>query len=228
VSETSEATMVLQPGPDMSPTISELAKALVKAQSQMGTAKKDATNPHFKSKYADLASVWEAIRKPLADNGLSVVQRVVSNAKGVAVESMLLHVSGEWVKDRCWVPVVKADPQGYGSAITYARRYSLSAIVGVAADDDDGNAASHVAQGQRRAQPQASAKQATPPAKKAEDWGPNGEPLTEAARVEVAIGEAQDMKALDALVARIKKLTKDEQDAIRPVFTARKDEVSKR
>ena len=124
-----------------SDSIAALATALAKAQGQMATAKKDAANPFFKSKYADLSSVWEAIRKPLADNGLSVIQFPRSSEHGVEVETMLCHESGEWVSESLTLPVAKADAQGIGSAITYARRYGLQAIAGCAADDDDGNAA---------------------------------------------------------------------------------------
>jgi hypothetical protein len=127
----------------MSESIKELAAALSKAQGEMKGALKDASNPFFKSKYADLASVVEAIRTPFATNGLSYVQTVEPSAEEeVRVETMLLHASGEWLS--CGIlalPVTKADAQGYGSALTYARRYSLSAAAGVAPEDDDGNAA---------------------------------------------------------------------------------------
>lgn len=127
--------------------INELAGALAKAQGTMAGAKKDSVNPHFRSNYADLASVWDACRDPLTANGLSVVQspRLVSageNAWIVEVETTLLHTSGQFLADAVAVPVTKPDAQGVGSAITYARRYSLSAFVGVAPEDDDGNAAS--------------------------------------------------------------------------------------
>jgi hypothetical protein len=123
-------------------SMGKLAEALAKAQLAMGNAAKDSTNPHFRSKYADLASVREAVLPHLAANGIAVIQRIVSTTKdGVAVETMLVHSSGEWVKDHCWLPVTKADAQGFGSAITYARRYSLAAVAGIAAEDDDGNAA---------------------------------------------------------------------------------------
>lgn len=124
------------------PPLKELAAALAKAQATMAGAKKDAANPHFKSRYADLASVWDAIREPLTTNGLSVVQLLRSVQGGVEVETVLLHTSGESIGAVFGVPVTKADPQGYGSAATYARRYSLMALVGVAPEDDDGNAAS--------------------------------------------------------------------------------------
>jgi len=126
-----------------SDSIKELASALAKAQGQMEGAKKDSTNPHFKSKYADLASVVDAVKKPLADNGLSYVQFPVTNAEqAVGVETLLMHASGEFVHGEAYyLPVTKADAQGFGSALTYARRYSLMAACGLAPEDDDGNAA---------------------------------------------------------------------------------------
>ena len=124
-----------------SPTISALAAALVKAQSAMGGAKKDSTNPHFKTAYADLASVWDACRAPLANAGLSIVQLVSSDPAHAIIETILAHSSGEWVSSTLAVPLTKADAQGLGSAITYGRRYALAAIVGVCPADDDGEAA---------------------------------------------------------------------------------------
>ena len=127
-----------------SESVAGLAAALAKAQGQMKGAVKDSANPFFKSKYADLASVVEAIRAAFSANGLSYIQTVEPSEKDeVRVETTLLHSSGEWIS--CGVlslPVSKVDAQGYGSALTYARRYSLSAAVGVAPEDDDGNAAS--------------------------------------------------------------------------------------
>ena len=124
-------------------TTGKLAEALAKAQAQMESASKDRTNPAFKSKYADLTSVWEACRSALTSNGLAVAQIMVAAPEGhVAVETRLLHSSGESLSSTCTLPATKKDAQGYGSAITYARRYGLSAMVGVVADDDDdGNAA---------------------------------------------------------------------------------------
>lgn len=125
----------------MSDSINELAAALSKAQSQIQGAVKDSKNPFFKSQYADLSSVWEAIRKPLADNGLAIAQPVRGTENGVEVETFLMHSSGQWVADSLLIPVQKMDAQGVGSAITYGRRYGLSAMVGVCQVDDDGNAA---------------------------------------------------------------------------------------
>ena len=125
-----------------SENINELATALAKAQLTIKGAKRDEANPFFKSKYADLASVWEACRDSLAVNGLSVVQ-FPEAAEGDAVKvcTMLLHNSGEWMSSELVLPVGKLDAQGFGSAITYARRYALAAAVGVAPEDDDAEAA---------------------------------------------------------------------------------------
>lgn len=130
---------------EKSDTITELAKALAKAQAAIEPATKSSENPHFRSKYADLSSVWAACRKPLTDNGLSVVQMPVDapTPGSVALTTLLLHTSGEYISSTVSAPLTKQDAQGIGSALTYLRRYALSAIIGVVADDDDdGNAAS--------------------------------------------------------------------------------------
>jgi hypothetical protein len=129
-----------------SQSIGALAAALVKAQSAIQGAKKDTANPFFKSKYADLSSVVDAIKKPATDNGLTWTQVMHDADNAAKVETIILHSSGEWLS--CGVisvPVSKQDAQGYGSALTYARRYSLSAAFGVAPEDDDGNAAAAAA-----------------------------------------------------------------------------------
>jgi len=128
-----------------SDSIAKLAEALSKAQGGIKNALKDSANPYFKSKYADLASVWDACRKELSENGLSVVQvPEMLDGEGVKIKvnTLLMHSSGEWISGDLTMIPVKEDPQGVGSAITYARRYSLSAFVGIAPEDDDGNAAS--------------------------------------------------------------------------------------
>lgn len=120
----------------------DLAEALSKAQSVMAGAKKDAANPFFKTKYADLASCWGACKDALTSNGIAVVQGNTPHDGGVQVQTRLMHKSGQWVEDDgLFVPATKADAQGFGSALTYARRYSLCAMVGIAPEDDDGNAA---------------------------------------------------------------------------------------
>ncbi len=125
-----------------SESIKNLAAALCKAQGEMGGATKDANNPFFKSKYADLGAVVAAIKGPFADNGLSYSQFPVSEGDKVGVETILMHESGEWMSDVLLLPMTKPDPQKAGSAITYARRYALQAIAGIPSEDDDGNAAS--------------------------------------------------------------------------------------
>ena len=154
--------------------IGELAKALAAAQGEMTAAAKDASNPHFKSRYATLASVWDAIRGPLSRNGLSVSQvlETPDAGPGVIVRTMLLHTSGQWIASRYVMPIPdKLTPQAVGSAITYARRYALSAIVGIAPDDDDdGNAASVTPARQEATKP---APKAEPPAKPASQMHPD-------------------------------------------------------
>lgn len=125
-----------------SEAINEIATALSKAQAAIAGAVKDKTNPHFKSDYADLASVWDACRKPLTDHGLSVAQTAATEEGRVGVTTILMHSSGQWIRDSLVMKPTKDDPQGVGSCITYARRYALAAMVGVAPEDDDGNAAS--------------------------------------------------------------------------------------
>ena len=143
-----------------SPTIGKLAAALAKAQAAIKPAAKDSKNPFFNSSYADLASVWDAIREPLSANGLSVMQTPLpTDGKKIKLRTILAHESGEYVAstlvmcpgrwesgrdangNKANVLIDDPTPQGVGSCLTYARRYALAAIVGVCSDDDDGNAA---------------------------------------------------------------------------------------
>lgn len=126
-----------------SENIEKIALALVKAQSEMGTAIKDSNNPFFKSSYADLQSVWEAIREPLANNGLSVTQLLNYVDGKPTLQTLLLHSSGQFIGSEVTIPLTKSDPQSLGSAITYMRRYSLAAIVGLYQVDDDAESAMH-------------------------------------------------------------------------------------
>jgi hypothetical protein len=129
-----------------SETLKELAASLSKAQALIEGAAKDGNNPHFRAKYATLASVVDAVKEPLAKNGLSYTQVLHDAENAVKVETIILHQSGEWLSCGCLsVPVSKHDAQGFGSALTYARRYSLSAAFGVAPEDDDGNGAAAAA-----------------------------------------------------------------------------------
>lgn len=125
-----------------SPGLAEIAQALVKVQSSLLPVARTSRNPFFNSTYADLAAIWEAIRSPLAANGLAVVQTLDAvDEKGViALSTLLLHTSGEWIRSTLTMPLQKTDPQAIGSAITYARRYALMAMVGVASADEDDDA----------------------------------------------------------------------------------------
>jgi len=126
----------------MSETIADLAKALAAAQAEIENATKGSINPHFRSKYADLAEVLNTSRPILSKHGLSVVQMPGFEDGKVSVETVLMHESGQWIANTLLGPCSKLDPQGVGSAITYYRRYSLAAFAGIAQEDDDANIAS--------------------------------------------------------------------------------------
>jgi hypothetical protein len=140
-------------------TLRELAKALAKAQSEIKAAKMDSTNPFFKSKNADLSSVWESCRGPLTKNGLSIIQRPdATDGNTISLTTIILHESGEFISGTLVMKPVKNDPQGLGSCLTYARRYALASMVGICSEeDDDGNRASTANQAQEE-------KPASPPA----------------------------------------------------------------
>lgn len=119
-----------------------IATALASAQSNMGAALKDSSNPAFKSKYADLASVMGACMPALSAAGIAVIQPTTDDEIGRYVKTMFIHgASGEVLECRVPLIVNKNDMQGYGSAVTYARRYGLMSMAGIAPEDDDGNAA---------------------------------------------------------------------------------------
>jgi hypothetical protein len=128
---------------EKSDSIVKLSKALVKMQSEMGAASKSSDNPFFKSKYADLNSVWEAVAEPLHNNGLAVTQLVGEYVDGTqSLESVLIHESGEWISCKSSIPLARKDPHGAGSGITYLRRYNLASLTGCLSElDDDANAA---------------------------------------------------------------------------------------
>lgn len=121
----------------------KIAPAFVKAKREFSPALKSSTNPHFRSKYADLGACLEAVNDALLNNGIAVYQETFEDQTGVTVETVFLHESGQSLRaGKLHVPSTKGDPQGYGSALTYCRRYSLMAACGIAPEDDDGNAAS--------------------------------------------------------------------------------------
>ena len=123
---------------NQSEMINELATALSKCQGEITPAIKDSNNPFFKSKYADLNAVWSVCREPLSKHGLAVIQTMDKDEAGALVLlTTLVHSSGQWIRSKTPIPLLKSDPQAMGSSITYMRRYSLSAIVGISTDEDD-------------------------------------------------------------------------------------------
>lgn len=120
--------------------LDQLATALAKAQGEMKNATLNKQNPHFKSKYADLAMIRDTVTPALAKNGIAVVQGTDTEENSIVVFTRLIHSSGQWIESRFPIPYDK--PQTMGSGITYGRRYTLSAVTNIAADeDDDGNQA---------------------------------------------------------------------------------------
>lgn len=206
----------------MSGNISKLATALAVAQGQMTGAMKDGNNPHFGKTYATLNSVVEAIRKPFSDNGLSYVQLPYNSPNRIGVKTILLHNSGEWISSTMEMPILKVDPQGFGSALTYCRRYTLMAISGIAPDDDDGNEASDMNRAPKKVQ-------------QAQDVRPRDDKAAEQAAWEAAKGIAQksaepekepqptaDDLAQKAIAAQRKKKFDSLPDDIKAYFRALK------
>ena len=127
-----------------SESIAKIAEALAAFQSEVKDPRRDGNNPHFKSKYVQIDGLLDAVRPVLSKHGLSVVQSTGGNGQDISVTTMILHASGEWIEtDALVLKAQQVTPQGAGSAVTYGRRYGLSAALGVAwDDDDDGNEAS--------------------------------------------------------------------------------------
>ena len=205
----------------MSDSVAALAAALAKAQGMMSHASKDAQNPHFRSRYADLAAVWSAVREPLSANGLSVVQTVAQGDGTVGVRSLLLHASGEWISSLLEMPVAQKTPQGYGSALTYARRYALAALVGIAQDDDDAEAATRpsapVLPPVQKRTPVPREQPPAPPAQPAAAT-PDDDPVE---RALIAISEAQTAEDLQPLTKLVVQLGVAKVPEVRQAFAAR-------
>lgn len=138
-----------------SESIDLLAAALAKAQPEFEGAEKNAANPHLKNRYANLTAVMEAVRPALARHGLCVIQGISTADNGVTVTTRLLHESGQWIESSLTLPADKMTAQAVGSAITYARRYGISALLGVTPDEDDDGHAASAAPPQRRPVPAA-------------------------------------------------------------------------
>lgn len=165
--------------------------AFVKAQKEFAPALKTATNPHFKNRYVDLAGCVEAVIDALNSHGIGLMQRTYMDDSGVTVETVFVHESGEQIDGgKLHVPAAKADPQGYGSALTYARRYSLMAACGIAPEDDDGNAASQ-GRGNAPARQQPNKRQPAPSSPV--------EPVTDPTIIGTHISSLEACKTLDAL-----------------------------
>ena len=168
-----------------------IATALVKAQKAFGPALKTATNPHFKSRYADLSACVEAVMDGLNNNGIALVQQLHEAEHGVTVETVFIHESGEMLNcGKLFVPATKQDAQGFGSALTYARRYSLMAACGIAPEDDDGNAASRP-----KEKPTLDAKRLSDAIERIKE----GKYTTSALRSTFALTKAQDDQVISAL-----------------------------
>lgn len=127
---------------EMSSSITKIAPAFLKAQAAMNAAAKTASNPHFKSKYADLSTIIAEVKPALNFHGISFLQSSHNDATGVTVSTVFLHDSGEWLRATIYLPVPQQTPQAYGSAITYGKRYQLQSMTGLPSEDDDGQAAS--------------------------------------------------------------------------------------
>ena len=146
-----------------SESITELAKALNKFQAECSGAKKDADNPFFGSKYANLEAVINCAKSALDNNGLAISQFPVMDQGYAGVETILMHSSGEWISNTLLLACKKQDPQAMGSAITYARRYAYQSVLGIPSEDDDGNSATHgKADNQQQAPAQATYQKVSP------------------------------------------------------------------
>lgn len=200
--------------------ISLLAAAIVKAQPMVEGAKKGSVNPHFRSKYADLGSVWDAVSEALEKNDLAVSQFPDETAQGLpALTTMLIHKSGQWISATYPLISVKQDPQGFASAQTYARRYGLASVMGVIAEDDDGEGASRSAKPSQKDAIHGTSTLKAPVA--AEAYAP----------MEITTDKATTDKATNAKawalreIPRIKTLGKDDLDKFSDRFKKAREEL---
>ena len=204
---------------NMSETVSKLFTALAKAQGEVENASKSSVNPHFRSKYADLAEILNTVRPVFAANGLSVVQFPSFDGTYVSVETVVTHSSGEWMSGIISAPVSKLDAQGVGSATTYMRRYALAAAAGVAQEDDDANAA---VSGKPQERPQQAQRSHVPQAKnKAKNTQrQSAAPQSEVDALTKQIEQIDSLEALGEFW--MNDLTKEQRIALEPAKAARK------
>lgn len=197
-----------------SESIDKLAPALLKAQQAIRFAAKDAQNPHLKNKYADLESVIDAIKAPLNDNGIVFMQSPSPSDDGkLHLTTRLMHESGQWMEDTAVAPLQKQDPQGFGSTLTYLRRYSLSAVTGLYQADDDGNSGSGIGE-------KSTAKPTAKPAPKQLDRSELDECIA-------ALKECEEFEQLQGIFAGAwKRTSKEQQPKLKAVYDARKAELS--
>ena len=190
--------------------MNKIAAAFIKAKKAFSPALKEKNNPAFRSKYADLGACIDAVDDALLDNGIAMYQETFEDSTGVTVETVLLHESGEFIRcGKLHVPASKQDPQGYGSALTYARRYSLMAACGIAPEDDDGNAASKQPPRQQGAQQPQPAQQQQQPAQKEYDHAAAVAWLRESPSLEHAQHRVDRMKPLAKTDAQRKELDRE-------------------
>lgn len=194
-----------------SETTGKIAPALIKAQAEMLPLIKDSKNPFFKSKYADLHAVTEACYPALQANGIAVIQSPESNGTdGLNIKTRLMHSSGEFIETDCAIPPAGQDPQKYGSAVTYGRRYGLQAAVGLAPTDDDGEGA------MARSSSPAQAKKA-PPAKSA------GPPLE---KVIASIEAQENLSDLKAKMDKANTTSHKGDEKLEAAYKKKKEELS--
>lgn len=198
-----------------SESLGKISAALLAAQKAITFASKDATNPHFKNKYADLPAVIDAIKPALNSADITFIQSASPSDDGkLHLATRLQHVSGEWIEDTLVMPLPKQDPQGYGSAMTYARRYALAAITGLYQDDDDGNSGSGVGEKPKASQPSRPA-----PARTAD--------LPEAPADMAIVEQMNAASTVPDLVAIMNGLTKEQKAAANSTFNQRMKELKK-
>jgi hypothetical protein len=203
-----------------------IAAALIAAQKAMGKALKQSNNPHFRSKYADLGNVMDACLPALNENGIAVFQPSGEDEHGRYIATVLMHESGE--KLECKVPLIvsKNDMQGYGSAVTYARRYGLMSMAGIAPEDDDGNAAAAAPPAPRQKKPAQSAPKTEEPR----------DPQKISAWLIDAIGKATAAEALGAWPAEGSKAeaawawlaleAPDHNERVKQAYAKRREELT--